>query len=273
MIVYVDQDARVAAANLQADGKRPVNCPQAKNLVADAIKQVVQRYRDVNPLEYVVIVGNDNIIPFFRTPDRALLAAESNYVPPVFNQTASQASLKLDYVLTQDAYGSAYDVSFKSHFIPVPDLAVGRLVETPADMMAVLDAYLATPNGVVQRRARPSSAATTSWPKSAEAVQAELEAGIGQPASTLIAPRDQAPQDPNAWTGEQLIAAFLGQRHDLAFLAGHFSASSALAADFTTRMTTDDLLASPVELRPTRSSSALAATRATTSSTRTAYRW
>ena len=39
--------------------------------------------------------------------------------------------------------------------LPVPDLAVGRLVETPADMMAVLDAYLATPNGVV---ATPNSA-------------------------------------------------------------------------------------------------------------------
>jgi len=84
--------------------------------------------------------------------------------------------------------------------------------------------------------------------EAAEAVQAELEAGIGQPASTLIAPRDQAPQDPNAWTGTQLIAGFLGQRHDLNFLAGHFSASSALAADFQTRMTTGDLMTSPVDL-------------------------
>ncbi len=250
VLVDVSQDARVAAANLQADGGVLVNCPEAKNLVADAIRQVVQRYRAVNPLEYVVIAGNDDIIPFFRTPDRALLAPESNYVPPVFNQTASQASLKLDYTLSQDAYGSVYDVSFKSHFIPVPDLAVGRLVETPADMMMVLDAYLATPNGVVQ----PGSAFVSGYDflsKSAEAVQAELEAGIGQPAGTLIAPRDQAPQDPNAWTGEQLIEAYLSQRYDLAFLAGHFSASSALAADYQTRMTTDDLLASTVDFANT----------------------
>ena len=245
-IVFVNQDARVAAANAQADEPARVNCPEAKNLVADAIRQVVQRYRAVNPLEYIVIVGNDDIIPFFRTPDRALLAPESNYVPPVFNLTASQASLKLDYTLSQDAYGSLYDVSFKSHFIPTPDLAVGRLVETPGEMMTVVDAYLATPNGVVQ----PGSAFVSGYDflaESAEAVQAELEAGIGQPASTLIAPRGQAPQDPNAWTGDDLIAAYLSQRYDLAFLAGHFSASSALAADFTTRMTTDDLLASPVD--------------------------
>jgi CSLREA domain-containing protein len=248
VIVFVDQDARVSAANAQADDPIKVNCPEAKNLVADAIRQVVQRYRAVNPLEYVVIAGGDATIPFFRTPDRALLAVESNYIPPVFNFTPSQASLKLDYVLSQDAYGSTYDVSYKSHFIPVPDLAVGRLVETPADMMTMLDAYLATPNGVVET---PDSAFVSGYDflaEAAEAVQAELEAGIGQPASTLIAPRDQAPQDPNAWTGAQLIAGFLGQRHDVNFLAGHFSASSALAADFTTRMTTADLMASPVDL-------------------------
>ena len=38
--------------------------------------------------------------------------------------------------------------------------------------------------------------------------------------------------------------ALLSARHDLVFLAGHFSASSALAADYTTRMTTADLVAS-----------------------------
>ncbi|HSN77386.1 MAG TPA: C25 family cysteine peptidase, partial [Anaerolineae bacterium] len=245
VIVNVGLDNRVTAANLQADTK--VDCPQAKNLVADAIKQVVQRYRDLNPLEYVVIVGNDEMIPFFRTPDRAMLAAESNYVPPVFNQTGSQASLRLDYVLTQDAYGSAVEVSLQSYRLPVPDLAVGRLVETPADMMVVLDAYLATPNGVVST---PASAFVSGYDfltEAAEAVQAELEAGIGLPANTLIAPRGQSPLDPAAWTGQQLIDAFLGERHDLAFLAGHFSASGALAADFTTRMTTDDLLASTVD--------------------------
>ena len=40
----------------------------------------------------------------------------------------------------------------------------------------------------------------------------------------------------------------LGQRNDLVFLAGHFSASSALAADYTTRLRTSDLGASPVDL-------------------------
>ena len=35
-----------------------------------------------------------------------------------------------------------------------------------------------------------------------------------------------------------------GARHDVIFLAGHFSANSALAADFTTSLLTTDLAAS-----------------------------
>jgi hypothetical protein len=43
-------------------------CPFAKNLVAEEIKGIVDAYR-ANPLQYVVIVGNDDAIPFFRSPD------------------------------------------------------------------------------------------------------------------------------------------------------------------------------------------------------------
>ena len=66
----------------------------------------------------------------------------------------------------------------------------------------------------------------------AHAVETELE-GPGRNADTLIADRDVSPQDPAAWTATDLRGALLGSRHDLAFLAGHFSANSALAADYT----------------------------------------
>jgi hypothetical protein len=39
----------------------------------------------------------------------------------------------------------------------------------------------------------------------------------------------------------------LGSRHDVVFLAGHFSANSALAADFTTQLLTSDLAASTTD--------------------------
>ncbi len=247
VIVDVGADTRVAAANAQADA-HPA-CPYAKNLVATTIKEIVDGYRALNPLAYVVIVGNDGVIPFYRYPDNALLANESNYVPPVRDNTPSQASLRLGFVLGQDEYGSRTAVSFKNSTIPIPDLAVGRVVETAVQATAVLDAYLSTSNGVVTLSTPPLVTGYDFLEDAALAVQDELEAGLNQTADTLIVPRDLAPTDPAAWTADDLREKLLGSRHDITFLAGHFSASGALAADYTTRMRAAELISSPVNLQ------------------------
>ncbi|HLF27899.1 MAG TPA: DUF642 domain-containing protein [Anaerolineae bacterium] len=244
VIVDVGADNQVAAANAQADANP--ECPFAKNLVAEAIKAIVDAYREANPLEYVVIVGNDNVIPFFRHPDQALLANEKNYEPPVRDATASQASLKLGFVLGQDAYGSRIDLSSKTGALPIPDLAVGRLVETASEATGMLDAYLGTATGAVT----PANSLVTGYDfleDAALAVQSELEAG-GLAADTLIAARDVSPQDPAAWTASDLRTALLGSRHDLTFLAGHFSSGSALAADYSTRLLASEVSASALNL-------------------------
>jgi hypothetical protein len=247
VVVDISQDARVAAANEQAD--HAPTCPYAKNLVAESIREIVHRYWQLNPLEYVVIIGGDEVIPFFRYTDHAMLANEKNYVPPVLDDTASQASLKLGYFLSQDRYGSKVDLSLKVNLFPFPDLGVGRLVETAGQVTEMLDAYLSLEGGVM---ATPTSSLVTGYDfleDAALAVQSELEAGTGFAASTLITPRDVSPQDPASWNAEQLREQLLGQRHDLIFLAGHFSASSALAADYTSRLLTSDLVSSAVDLQ------------------------
>ncbi len=245
-IIDVSGDVRIAAANQQADANTA--CPYAKNLVANSIKRVVERYRADNPLRYLVLVGNDEVIPFYRYPDEALLAAEQNFVPPVRDDTASQASLRLSYVLGQDEYGSTLDIARGPSALPIPDLAVGRLVETPDEIVTVVDAYLATPNGVAPT---PASALVTGYDflfDAAQAVQSELSAGLGGPVDALLTAGDVSPTDPRSWTADQLRTALLGQRHDLVYLAGHFSASGALAADYETRLAAGEVASSPVDL-------------------------
>ncbi len=56
------------------------------------------------------------------------------------------------------------------------------------------------------------------------------------------------PGDPTPSTADDLRAALLNQPHDLIYLAGHFSANSALASDYTTFMKTTDLTESSVDL-------------------------
>ena len=140
-------------------------------------------------LKYVVIVGGDEAIPFFRYPDNAGLATRATTSHPCWTAQLSQASLKYGYVLSQDRYGALLDLSSKGNTLPLPGLAVGRLVETASDATRVLDAYLKTTGGVI---ATPTSSLVTGYDflaDSSEAIKAELQAGIGATPNQL----DRAP--------------------------------------------------------------------------------
>jgi hypothetical protein len=245
VIVNVGSDPWVAFFNAQADSN--FDCPFAKNLVAQAIQAIINRSRAGNSLQYVVLVGDDSVIPFFRYPDEALLGPERNYIPPVKDLTSSQASLRLDYVLGQDAYGAQCNFSLKSSQLPLPDLAVGRLVQTPAEVMGMVDAYLSTPDG---QAPVPSSSLVTGYDflaDDAQAVASEFGMGIGSSPDTLISPNNLAPS--LCWTADDLRLALFGKRHDLIFLAGHFSASDALAADYATHVPASELANSTTDFR------------------------
>ena len=259
--VDVGNDARGVAANALADANP--DCPYAKNLVAESIKGIIDSYIEAeNPLEYVVIIGNDDVIPFFRYPDNALLANEIDYSPPVLDGTSSQASLRLGYFLGQDEYGSSIDLVQKSNIIPIPDLAVGRLVETPAEIMHMLSVYSTTQAGVLNT---PTNGLVTGYDFLADAateIEYELQAGLGEQnpdaVDSLITGGTIAPQlacQPGttfdglcSWTADQAWTALLSQRHDIMFLAGHFSANSWLAADNNTRLLASDFAYSGIDL-------------------------
>ncbi len=140
VVVDLGASPRVHELNVQADTYAA--CPYAKNLVAEAIREIVNSFRDANgTLKYVVIAGGDFVVPFFRYADSAGIGPESDYEPPALDTSASQASLRRNYVLGQDAYGAVSDLTLKGAVLPVPDLAVGRLVETPDEIIGMIDAY------------------------------------------------------------------------------------------------------------------------------------
>ena len=223
--------------NDQADVR--VSCPVARNLVAASIREVIGEWRALNPVENIVLVGDDGVIPFFRYPDQALLGPEKNYVPPVQELTPSQASLRLNYVLGQDAYGASCELQLKVATLPLPEVPVGRLVEASAEIIGMVQAYLDTPAGILPA---PTSALVTGYDflaDAATAVKAELDAGLGLTTDALIDAATVAPV--NGWTADQLRGALFSQRHDFVFLAGHFSAFSALAADYATSILATEL--------------------------------
>nr|WP_231134795.1 Ig-like domain repeat protein [Motilibacter deserti] len=255
VVVDLNASAKVRRLNQQADDNP--SCPYAKNLVAQAIRDIVNSYRDgAGSLQSVVLVGDDAVIPFFRYADRSGLGPEEDYVPPVEHDSPSEAALRRNQVLGQDAYGAEFDVATKGATMPVPDLAVGRLVETPEEIGLTIDNFLGLAGGVLPA---PTSSLVTGYDfltDAADAVAAELRSGIGGtrndtlvtdqgvPPSTKTPPGGQ-PSRSTSWTADDLRQSLLGSRHDMVFLAGHFSANDALAADDETTIDTAEIAAAP----------------------------
>jgi hypothetical protein len=132
-----------------------------------------------------------------------------------------------------------------SYFLP--DAPVGRVVESAAEVKAYLDTYrplFASSGGVLPTPTKGLSVGYDFLADAAVAVRDEFTAGLGAGATVnqLISPIDVPPVF--GWTATQLRSALLGSRHDVIFLAGHFSTSGALAADYTTRFTATELNAS-----------------------------
>jgi hypothetical protein len=259
-LVDVSSSGAVATLNGRADDKP--TCPYAKNLVASAIKRIVDAYRAKNPIEYVVVVGGDRVIPFYRYPDPALLGNETMYVPPVADNTASQASLRLGYVLSDDFLASSETVSLHGNAFPIPDLAIGRLVETQTEIEGMLDAYLGTTNGVVPTPTRSLTTGYDFLTDSADEIADHFDQGIGA-ANTdeLITDNTVSPgvvsngannadsyYRTRSWSATDLRRELLGTSHDLIFLAGHFSANDALSADYRTNVLATELPTSSVDL-------------------------
>ena len=238
---------RVAAANAQADANP--GCPSAKNTVAAEIKQVIDAYRAVDPttLQYVVLAGGADVIPFHQVQDVAGLASESDMVPPVAPNSPSEAGLKSALVKGQDFYGSDVELNVAGRALAVPGLAVGRLVDGAADVSAAIAAYIAT-DGVVT----PDSSLVTGYDfvgDAAEVIRSEFATGTAAVPDTLIQAPGESPSAPSAWTADQLRSKLLAGGNDLVMLTGHFSAGNLLAADYETTLTAAEVQASSTDLR------------------------
>lgn len=117
------------------------------NQVAAAIRGLVLAYwQEHVGVKYIVLVGADQVIPFRRivdnTPRNDYL--EDDYL--LVNAThPTGAALRNNYYLTDDYYADREPTAFSGREVYLPDLAIGRLIETPDEVGAVIDAFLTGP--------------------------------------------------------------------------------------------------------------------------------
>jgi len=85
------------------------------------------------------------MMPFYRVPDDGAIANEAAYAvrSAVDPKTPARAALEQGYIPTDDFYADHTPLRWRSRELFIPDLAVGRLVETPAEIETMVQAFLA----------------------------------------------------------------------------------------------------------------------------------
>ncbi len=206
--VVVDLDAAttdtgkqpIHDAYVEWDKPENQNNPQYANFVARNIKALLYKLVPAYPnLKYMVIIGDDRMIPARRTVDEALYANERLYRDvPRTNPIGS--ALEQRYFLSDDYYAAFLPLEFKARELYLPQLGVGRLVESPSDIVMSIDTFLGLPG----RTVTPNSALVTGYSfltQQANDINAKLHNfGIAAP-DTLIN---------DSWTAKQFRASFFG---------------------------------------------------------------
>jgi len=117
------------------------------NQVAAVIRSVIVTYlQQHDGVEHVLLVGDDRLLPFRRVADHTPRDdyLEQDYAR-IDGDHATGASLQANYFLSDDYYADREPTPFEGRELYIPDLAVGRLVETPDEIVAFIDAFLADP--------------------------------------------------------------------------------------------------------------------------------
>ena len=141
-----------------------------------------------------------NVIPFFRYTDAEPVAPEDGYSVPLNTATEADAALANNYYLSDDQYGATTELSLDATTLPLQNVPVGRLVDTPTDIAGIIEDYLA--NSTIT----PSSTLATGYSfmePAAETIAGDFAAVSGEKPDTLL-DVVQNGVDENPWTAAQL---------------------------------------------------------------------
>ncbi|MCI0562387.1 MAG: C25 family cysteine peptidase, partial [Nitrososphaera sp.] len=127
---------------------------QTDQSLANAVATTVRNYlliqlQTYSSSEFLILVGDDIQIPFYRMHDGATIYTESSYIFEVPFDTGSTAgsAVAQGFFLTDNFYSElAPEVSGLASphdLVYLNDLFVGRLIETPAQMENLIDVFLA----------------------------------------------------------------------------------------------------------------------------------
>ncbi len=156
----------------------------ANNVVSTIVEDVLDPIRDAGyDIENVVLIGNDDMMPFARLQDETEVANEFDYRFDFTGRNSFTGSFWSSTFLSDDPYGESAAQPFGDRYLYVADTALGRLLESPQQIVDQVqqfidfDGYLAAESGLI--------AGYDFLVDGSEAIAGELEAPAGP-----IAPAD-----------------------------------------------------------------------------------
>ena len=162
-----------SALNAQADANKSARTRRTSSPARSRTSST--RTARTTRLRYVVIVGADNVVPFFRYPDATLIGNEKGYVPPVATRAPRRRACASATSSARTATARR-PTSRQGQHLPCRTWRSGASSRPRRRSAACSSAYLAR-RGVCRRRPPRSSPATTSSPTPRNAVKTELAAG------------------------------------------------------------------------------------------------
>ena len=221
VVIPVDGDSSVASAYAAWDAN-PCSVAAANQVVA-SINGLIDKLRPgLGDLRFMVIAGNDEVIPQGRVIDTTPLFNERGMASNVaFNgmDNAISSAFRKGYILSDDPYGDFAPINTLAGQVFVPQLALGRLVETPSDITNAVNQYISS-NGVRST----NTGLVTGYDylaKSATAVANTLT-GRGVPTNAIIN---------NTWTRSDVKNAWGNSYHGFIDINAHSNPGLALPAD------------------------------------------
>jgi hypothetical protein len=235
-VVYVDADPGVQAAYQAWQSASDQCAPALRNAVVTAINQYVDKIRaGADNLRFITIVGGDEVIPYGLVPDRSALSNEALFASELAlggNNNSLSEALSLGYMPTDNPYCDVAPVSFGATPLYTPQLACGRLVETPADISAAISAYEQS-GGV--RTPNASLAAGYDWMlHTAQDVDNIVGPTVPAASRTLMT---------GLWTKADIVSAMASAAHGYLSVDAHSNPTGELSsADFNSQTSTPSLV-------------------------------
>jgi Tol biopolymer transport system component len=217
-VIPVENNAAVATAyGAWTSTASPQNyCSPAKaNDVVRSIGSLLDAIT-APTVKYIVLVGDDPVIPYGRILDNTSYANERGYATTFLGGANNEylSTFGLGFLPSDDPYGASHYSGTGPY---TPDISVGRLTETPSQIVSLINQYVQR-NGAFT----PTRSVVTGYDFLKDGAQAVANGALPAPV-TLIN---------DTWSKDNLTnALFPGTTGEIDSINAHFDHNRALPAD------------------------------------------